>query len=71
VHLLGSSSAFRRVRGILLARSWAYDCAPVEMPREGIASFCARNHIRKLSLFGSVLTPRFADAGGTELLLSG
>ncbi len=27
----------------------------VDLPKEKIAEFCRRNHIRKLSLFGSVL----------------
>ena len=28
----------------------------ISLDRDQIASFCRRNHIRKLSLFGSVLT---------------
>ena len=31
------------------------DTIMLNMPRAKIAEFCARNHIRKLSLFGSVL----------------
>jgi predicted nucleotidyltransferase len=27
----------------------------IDIPREQIAEFCRRNHIRRLSLFGSVL----------------
>jgi hypothetical protein len=42
---------------------------PVEIPREEISSFCARNHIRKLSLFGSVLTPRFGDRSDIDILV--
>jgi len=42
---------------------------PVEMPREAIAAFCVRNHIRKLSLFGSVLTPRFSDESDIDMLV--
>jgi predicted nucleotidyltransferase len=42
---------------------------PVEMPREAISSFCARNHIRKLSLFGSVLTPRFSAGSDIDVLV--
>jgi predicted nucleotidyltransferase len=42
---------------------------PVEMPREAISAFCVRNHIRKLSLFGSVLTPRFGDASDIDMLV--
>ena len=42
---------------------------PVEMPRDAIAAFCVRNHIRKLSLFGSVLTPRFSDESDIDMLV--
>lgn len=45
------------------------EALPVEMPREGIAAFCERNHIRKLSLFGSVLTPRFGDSSDVDILV--
>lgn len=31
----------------------------IEIPVEAIRKFCTRNHIRKLALFGSVLTNRF------------
>jgi predicted nucleotidyltransferase len=33
--------------------------ARIDIDREQIAAFCKRNQIRKLSLFGSVLTDRF------------
>ena len=39
------------------------------MPREQIAAFCARNHIRKLSLFGSILTPRFTEESDVDMLV--
>src|ERR1035437_7717207 len=42
---------------------------PVEIPREAIAAFCVRNHIRKLSLFGSILTPRFRDESDIDMLV--
>jgi uncharacterized protein len=42
---------------------------PVEMPREAISAFCVRNHIRKLSLFGSVLTLRFRDVSDIDMLV--
>ena len=32
---------------------------PVVIPKHFLKEFCERSHIRKLSLFGSVLTPRF------------
>ncbi|HYW45905.1 MAG TPA: nucleotidyltransferase domain-containing protein [Bryobacteraceae bacterium] len=42
---------------------------PVQLPREEIAAFCARHHIRKLSLFGSVLTPRFRAESDVDILV--
>ncbi len=42
---------------------------PVTIPREAIAAFCERNHIRKLSLFGSVLTERFRDESDIDMLV--
>jgi predicted nucleotidyltransferase len=42
---------------------------PVEVPGEAVAAFCVRNHIRKLSLFGSILTPRFGDASDIDVLV--
>ena len=42
---------------------------PIEMPRDALASFCARNHIRKLSLFGSVLISRFGDRSDIDMLV--
>jgi predicted nucleotidyltransferase len=34
-----------------------------------IAEFCRRNGIRKLALFGSVLTDRFSDASDVDVLV--
>ncbi len=42
---------------------------PIELPREQIEAFCVRNHIRKLSLFGSVLTPRFRPSSDIDVLV--
>lgn len=42
---------------------------PIEMPREAIAAFCARSHIRKLSLFGSILTDQFRDDSDIDMLV--
>ena len=40
--------------------------AHVDLPKQKIAEFCRRNHIRKLSLFGSVLHGDFRpDSDGT------
>ena len=41
----------------------------VSIPREAIAGFCERNHMRKLSLFGSVLTDRFRDDSDVDILV--
>lgn len=42
---------------------------PISFPRERVAEFCRRNHIRKLSLFGSVLTPRFRAESDVDVLV--
>lgn len=41
----------------------------VEIPRAEIERFCARNHIRKLSLFGSILTDRFGPESDVDVLV--
>jgi len=42
---------------------------PIPVPNEVIAGFCRRNHIRKLSLFGSVLTSRFRPESDVDMLV--
>lgn len=42
---------------------------PVTLPREELEQFCRRNHIRKLSLFGSVLTDRFRPESDIDVLV--
>src|ERR1700745_2088970 len=42
---------------------------PIALPHEQIEAFCARHHIRKLSLFGSVLTPRFGPNSDIDVLV--
>lgn len=42
---------------------------PIELPHEQIEAFCVRHHIRKLSLFGSVLTPRFRPTSDIDVLV--
>ena len=39
------------------------------LPKAEIEEFCRRNHIRKLSLFGSVLTPRFRPESDIDVLV--
>jgi predicted nucleotidyltransferase len=43
--------------------------AHVQVPAEQIAEFCRRNGIRRLSLFGSALTPSFSDSSDVDLLV--
>ena len=42
---------------------------PVEIPSEAITAFCDRNHVRKLSLFGSILTDRFDGDSDIDMLV--
>lgn len=41
----------------------------ITIPYEEIAAFCERNHIRKLSLFGSVLRDDFSDDSDVDVLV--
>ena len=41
----------------------------IAVPREVIAEFCQRNHIRKLSLFGSVLRDDFRPDSDIDVLV--
>jgi predicted nucleotidyltransferase len=43
--------------------------AHIEIPEAQIAEFCRRNGIRKLALFGSVLTKRFSDSSDVDVLV--
>jgi uncharacterized protein len=43
--------------------------APLEIPKDALADFCRRHSIRKLSLFGSVLTDRFSDSSDIDVLV--
>ena len=42
---------------------------PISIPKEYLREFCERNHIRKLSLFGSVLTGRFRSESDVDMLV--
>jgi len=42
---------------------------PLVIPKDFLKEFCERNHIRKLSLFGSVLTPRFRPDSDLDMLV--
>ena len=39
------------------------------MAPEEIEAFCLRHHIRRLSLFGSILTPRFRPESDIDVLV--
>ncbi len=41
----------------------------IHLERDKIAEFCRRNKIKRLSLFGSVLTDRFADDSDIDMLV--
>lgn len=40
-----------------------------EVQQEQISEFCRRNGVRRLLLFGSVLTERFSDASDIDVLV--
>ena len=42
---------------------------PFDIPRDKLVEFCKRNHIRKLSLFGSVLRRDFGPDSDVDLLV--
>jgi uncharacterized protein len=42
---------------------------PIPIPVEAIAEFCKRNHIRKLSLFGSILRDDFTPESDVDVLV--
>lgn len=41
----------------------------VEIPVEQIREFCLRNGVRKLALFGSVISERFTDTSDIDVLV--
>ena len=40
-----------------------------EIPQRELATFCERNHIRELSLFGSILNERFRPDSDIDVLI--
>ena len=42
---------------------------PIAIPKEELAQFCQRHHIRKLSLFGSVLRDDFTPESDIDFLV--
>lgn len=43
--------------------------AKIAVPRQAIAEFCRRHHIRRLSLFGSVLRDDFRPGSDVDVLV--
>jgi len=43
--------------------------ARIDVPRERIADFCRRHHIRRLALFGSVLREDFTPHSDVDVLV--
>ena len=43
--------------------------ARIEIPKDRIAEFCLRHHIRKLALFGSVLRDDFQPGSDVDVLV--
>jgi predicted nucleotidyltransferase len=41
----------------------------IDIPQEQIALFCRRNHIRRLSIFGSALYSDFGDESDLDVLV--
>jgi len=41
----------------------------IEVPKDKIAAFCRRNHIRRLAFFGSVLRDDFAPESDVDVLV--
>lgn len=42
---------------------------PVPIDNEALATFCRRNHVRKLAIFGSAVTERFSAASDVDVLV--
>ena len=43
--------------------------ARIDIPKEEIAAFCQRNHIRRMALFGSVLRDDFKPESDVDVLV--
>ncbi|MGA3040233.1 MAG: nucleotidyltransferase domain-containing protein [Bryobacteraceae bacterium] len=42
---------------------------PISVDNEELAEFCRRNSVRRLALFGSVLTERFSESSDVDVLV--
>lgn len=45
------------------------DPLPIPMPMDKIQAFCHRHHVRKMWLYGSVLSPRFSNDSDVDILV--
>lgn len=43
--------------------------AKIEIPKEKVAEFCKKHHIKKLSLFGSVISDHFTQDSDVDVLV--
>lgn len=43
--------------------------AKIDIPREKIAEFCRKHHIRRLSFFGSVISEHFTQESDVDVLV--
>lgn len=43
--------------------------ARIPIPRDQVAAFCQRNHVRRLALFGSVLRDDFTEDSDIDILV--
>jgi len=43
--------------------------ARIDIPRDALADFCRRHHIRRLAFFGSVLTEHFTPESDVDILV--
>lgn len=64
----------REVRGTPTPRNVRHNwksmtVAQIQIPETEITDLCRRNGIRKLALFGSVLTNRFSDSSDVDVLV--
>lgn len=50
-------------------KAFRKETLPISLPADQIAEFCRRNHIRKLSLFGSVLRKDFGPESDVDMLV--
>ncbi len=50
-------------------KTMALELHGIEIPRAELLRFCSQNHIRKLALFGSILTDRFRPDSDVDVLV--